>query len=131
MLDKLRDALREQNLVPVLYDFEQASDRDVTETITLLARMARFVIADLTEPSSIPHELQAVAPHVAVPIRLIVEEGNQPYSMSKDLGKYHWIIKPYRYSDLQTLLANLKTHIIDVAEAKRVEISKSRAALDW
>ena len=36
--------------------------RDITETVTLLARMARFFIADLAEPSSIPKELEAIAP---------------------------------------------------------------------
>lgn len=131
ILDALRDALRHQNLVPVLFDFEQATDRDITETITLLARMARFVIADLTEPASIPQELQAIAPDVAVPIRLIVQENHEPYSMSKDLKKHHWVIRPYRYSDKGDLLAHLKTHIIDVAEAKRVEIAENRADDDW
>ena len=131
VLDELRDALRRQNLVPVLFDFEKAAVRDITETITLLARMARFVIADLTEPASIPQELQAIAPDVAVPIRLIVQEDHVPYSMSKDLKKYHWVIKPYRYSDLDDLLAHLKTHIIDVAEAKRIEIAESRLGDNW
>lgn len=131
ILDALRNELRGQNLVPVLFDFEKAADRDVTETITLLARMARFVIADLTEPASIPQELQAVAPDVAVPIRLIVQEDHKPYSMSHDFKKYHWVIKPYRYSNLKDLLAHLKTHIIDVAEAKRVEIEESRTPDDW
>ncbi len=130
-LDALRDSLRQQNLVPVLFDFEQAADRDITETITLLARMSRYVIADLTEPSSIPQELYAIAPDVAVPIRLIVHEDHEPYSMSKDLKKYHWVIKPYHYSNLDTLLANLQTHIIDVAESKRIEINKSRADDNW
>ena len=131
VLDALRDMLRNQNLVPVLFDFEKAAARDITETITLLARMARFVIADLTEPASIPQELQAIAPEVAVPIRLIVQKDHKPYSMSKDLKKYHWVIKPYRYSDLSDLLAHLKTHIIDVVEAKLVEIAKDRADDEW
>jgi hypothetical protein len=31
--------------------------------------MARFIIADLTDPSSIPKELEAIVPHLAVPIQ--------------------------------------------------------------
>ncbi|MDJ0807685.1 MAG: pentapeptide repeat-containing protein [Gammaproteobacteria bacterium] len=131
VLDALRDRLRQHNLVPVLFDFEQATDRDITETITLLARMARFVIADLTEPASIPQELQAIAPDVAVPIRLVVQAGHKPYSMSKDLKKYPWVIKPYRYADLDDLLANVQTQVLDVAETKRLEIQESREDDDW
>jgi hypothetical protein len=131
ILDALRDALRKQNLIPVLFDFAQASDRDITETITLLARLARFVIADLTEPASIPQELQAIVPNVAVPVRLIIEAGHRPYAMSKDLCKYPWVIRPYRYSDLDDLLANLKRDIIEVAETTRKEIARRRVDDDW
>lgn len=85
VLTALQDALRSYDLVPILFDFQKPSDRDVTETVTLLARMARFVIADLTDPASIPHELEAFVPHVEVPVRLIIAEGHVPYRDRKSV----------------------------------------------
>ena len=35
ILDALRDELRKRDLVPVVFDFEQPADRDITETVTL------------------------------------------------------------------------------------------------
>jgi len=93
--------------------------------------MARFVIADLTEPASIPQELQAIVPHVAVPIRLIVEEGHKPYSMSRDLKKYDWVIKPHRYSGLDDLLGSLDVHVVAEAERIRRQIVAKRDDDDW
>ena len=131
VLDALRDALRERDLVPVLFDFEKPQDRDITETVTLLARMARFVIADLTDPASIPQELEATVPHVAVPVSLVILEGGRPYSMSVDLRKYSWVIKPFRYRDEHHLLESLDQEVIAPAEQKRAEIAKSREAEGW
>jgi hypothetical protein len=37
-LDALKTELRVRGFVPVIFDFEQPADRDVTETVTLLAR---------------------------------------------------------------------------------------------
>jgi pentapeptide repeat protein len=67
VLNALHEALRQRNYVPVLFDFDVPNDRNVRETVTLLARMARFVIADLTEPSSLPLELEAIVPGVPCP----------------------------------------------------------------
>src|SRR5207302_5085511 len=62
ILDALRDELRKQNYLPVLFDFEKPKDRDFTETVSTLAHLARFIIADLTEPNSIPHEVATIIP---------------------------------------------------------------------
>jgi uncharacterized protein YjbI with pentapeptide repeats len=123
VLNALRDELRRRGLSPIVFDFEIPHDRDVTETVTLLARMARFVIADLTDPRSIPQEIQAIAPDVAVPIQPVILAGQEPWSMFRDLRrKYHWVLKPYEYTDQQHLLATL-SDVLAPAEAKREELS--------
>src|SRR5206468_5492377 len=50
VLDAIRDRLRQHDLLPVLFDFQKPDSRDFTETVSTLAHMARFVIADMTEP---------------------------------------------------------------------------------
>jgi uncharacterized protein YjbI with pentapeptide repeats len=54
VLNAIRENLRDRGYVPILFDFAKPDSRDLTETITTLARMSRFIIADLTEPNSIP-----------------------------------------------------------------------------
>jgi Pentapeptide repeats (8 copies) len=54
VLDGLRDGLRACGYVPVLVDFANPTSKSTSETVILLARMARFVVADLTDPASIP-----------------------------------------------------------------------------
>ena len=123
VLDRLRDAFRQRDLSPVVFDFEIPQDRDITETVTLLARMARYVVADLTDPRSIPQEIQAVAPDVAVPIQPIVLAGQESWSMFSDLRrKYHWVLEPYTYRDAAHLLGTLD-RLLGVLEAKRSELS--------
>jgi hypothetical protein len=123
VLDRLRDELRNHNFSPVLFDFEVPADRDITETVTLLARMARFVIADLTDPRSIPQELQAFVPDVAVPVQPIILAGQDPWAMFPDLRKYPWMLEPYVYDNLEGLLDNLTSRVINPADRKRNELA--------
>src|SRR5262249_17009800 len=46
VLDALRGELGKREYLPILFDFEKPRSRNTDETITLLARMARFVVAD-------------------------------------------------------------------------------------
>ncbi len=47
VLDALREELRQRDYLPVLFDFDKPASRTTEETISTLAHMARFVIADL------------------------------------------------------------------------------------
>ena len=84
----MREELRRQNYLPILFDFEKPASRDLTETISTLAHMARFIIADLTEPSSLPKELEAIVPTLAVPVQPVIEGVTSPYAMFPDYWKY-------------------------------------------
>jgi uncharacterized protein YjbI with pentapeptide repeats len=125
VLDALREELRKHDLVPILFDFDIPADRDVTETVTLLARMARFIVADLTEPSSIPQELQAIVPDLLVPVQPLLQEGFEPWSMFFDLKrKYHWVLDTKRYQTAGDLIAAVDEKVLQPTEAKRQELAR-------
>jgi len=69
VLDALRDELRERNYSPVVFDFEKPVSRDLTETVSTLAHLARFIIVDLTDPSSAQHEVATIVPQTVVPVQ--------------------------------------------------------------
>src|SRR5207245_7593836 len=115
VLDAIRDALRQQNYSPVLFDFKRPASRDFTETVRTLAHLSRFILADITEPSSIPQELQAIVPELEVPVQPLLEEGTKQYSMFPDFSKYPWVFSVYQYKDQANLIASLKIEIIERA----------------
>ena len=104
--------------------------RDITETVSLLARMARFIIADLTDPSSIPKELEAIVPHLAVPVQSVIQKPARPFAMFQDLFKYDWMLPPYRYESLDELLATLAEEVIAPAEAKVKALEEKRRLIE-
>jgi hypothetical protein len=86
VFDALREELRKRDYLPILFDFAVPATRDITETVSLLARMARFIIADLTDPSSIPKELEAIVPSLAVPVQPLLEGSSRPMRCSRTIG---------------------------------------------
>lgn len=118
VLDALREELRKHNYLPILFDFDVPAGGNITETVTLLARMARFIIADLTDPSSIPQELQAIVPHLAKPVQPLLEGASRPYAMFRDYRMYDWVLPVHRYEGLDPLLATLAEKVIAPAEEK-------------
>lgn len=125
VLDAIRDELRKRDYLPVLFDFEKPASKDLTGTISTLANMARFIIADLTDPNSVPHELATVIPATVVPVQAIILEGRRPYPMFVDFRKrYHWVLEPHQYKSEELLLAQLGERVIVPAEAKAEELRK-------
>lgn len=128
VLDVLRDHLHGRNYVPVIFDFDKPGSPTTVETITLLARMARFVIADLSDAKSVLQELQAIvplSPKLAVQ-PLILAEQEQP-GMLDFFESFPWFLKVHRYSDLQQLSLNLDEQVLRSVEAKVLELRGPQA----
>jgi hypothetical protein len=123
-LDALRDALRARNYLPIMFDFEKPTNRDFTETVSLLAHLARFVIADLTDPRSVPQELAAIIPRLlSVPVRPLLLGGEREWAMFADLKRYPHVITPLHYTDGEMLLGCLESGVIAPAEQKARELA--------
>ncbi len=89
--------------------------------------MARFIIADITEPRSIPQELQRVVPDLpSVPIQPLLLGGATEYGMFEHFKKYPWVLAIHRYRDLKDLLSSLKEKVIEPAEAKVKELREGK-----
>jgi hypothetical protein len=124
VLDALRDELRNRNYVPVVFDFEKPRSGTTINTVTLLARMARFVIADISDAKSVLQELQAIVPSSPkLPVQPIIITGQEEPGMFDSIEAYHSVLKVHRYDSLTQLLADLKDRVICPLEA---EVAKLR-----
>ncbi len=122
VLDAIRDELRNRNYIPILFDFEKPANRDLTETVMTLASLSRFVIADLSDPNSIPHELMTFADKLlSVPVQGIfspVKEHPNPYPMYEHLRRLPHVLPIYKYQTPEELIASLEENVIKPAEEK-------------
>lgn len=133
ILDSLRQKLREHGFVPMMFDFATPKNRDMTETVKILAHMSKFIIADVSEQKSTPHELASVVPDLAVPLQIITRIDHKPYAMIDDLMKYPWVMKPLKYNNQEALESYLDKIIYD-ALVKFDEIKEKRfsdTSGDW
>jgi uncharacterized protein YjbI with pentapeptide repeats len=127
VLNAMRAELRQRNLVPIVFDFERSAARDLSETIKILAGLSLFVIADITNPKSAPLELQATVPDYQIPFVTIIEEGEEPFPMFRDLwSKYDWVLQPVTYRSVPILLQVFEHAILDRAREKRKELARRK-----
>lgn len=125
VLDAIRRELRNHDLLPILFDFDKPATRDIHETVTTLARMARFVIADITDPKSIPQELVSIVEQLpSLPVQPILHEGSERWGMYDHIKRYPWVLAIHCYKDVDDLLNSLEEKVITPAEARAKELQQ-------
>lgn len=130
LLNAIRNELRSHNYLPILFDFEKPASKDLDETINLLARMSRFVIADITDAKSIPQELKGfVESNPSVPVFPMIIAEQHEYALFSHFIRYPWVLPVYRYEDPQLLLDKIHSVIIEPVERKIEEIINQSSRL--
>ena len=128
LLDRMADKLRLLGYIPMIFDFDRPTDRDLTETVKILAGLSRFVIADITNPRSVPLELQATVPDYMVPFVTILQRGQPAFGMFDDLPrKYNWALPLLEYNSAEPLLAAFEQKVIGPALDKADEVRREKA----
>jgi hypothetical protein len=123
VLDALREELRNRGYLPILFDFEKPRSRDTVETITLLARMARFVVADLSDAKAVLQELQAIVPQLpSVPVQPIILGTQEEPGMFDHIRNFRSFLSAHHYASQEQLIADLGEKVIRPAELKLLEL---------
>ena len=128
VLDAIREKLREYDYIPMLFDFSKGETKTFIETVSTLAHLARFVIADFTEPKIVLQELPQIIQNVFIPVKPLLLEGSgeEPVTLFDLRVDATRILDTFRYKDRDHLLEYLKSEIIDPVEKKATELDKQK-----
>lgn len=97
VLDAIKEELRKRDYLPILFDFEGPKSRDLTETVSTLAHMARFIIADITDAKSIPAELQCIVPQLpSVPVQPLILSSDYEFALFEHIIRFPSVLELYR-----------------------------------
>ncbi len=122
----IKERLRERGYLPIPFKFDEPESRDIVETVTTVAHLSWFVLTDITQPRTIPDELRAIAPDVAVPLVPLIEGTEQPYTAFDTLYSTNRLIGLQRYEDVDDLFSAFDNAVPGPAEAKFEELRDSR-----
>jgi hypothetical protein len=102
--------------------------RDFTETIKTLAGLSKFIIADITNPTSSPFELHATMPDYMIPFVAIIHDSEEPFAMFRDLKQKYgdWVLDVLACDSVNNLIAVLEDAVVApaLALAQRLTLRK-------
>jgi hypothetical protein len=113
----IRSALEQSGYVPITVDFDKPASVDFIEMVSVLASMARFVIADLTDAGVVLPELHRLMErHPTKPVQPILMRGMPLDVLVRDFRRYGSFLPVYEYADKSGPLEKLAKEVIAPAE---------------
>jgi hypothetical protein len=135
ILRSIRDDLKSRyELVPIMFEFAALPSQETTRTLSTLAHLSRFVIADLTDAQSVLQELTLIVRDlITLPVQLLLQESAPVPPMLDGLLVSPSVLRPYRYSTKERLLEELAPMVIGPAyeRARQVEAKLAEIRRDY
>ena len=118
ILHAIRDELRNRyDLVPMMFEFDPLSTEPTIKTLSTLAHLSRFVIADLTDAKSVLQELERISHDLpTLPVQPILFEGAELPPMAESFLILQSVLELYIYSTREKLMEDLPDNVIAPAE---------------
>lgn len=126
-LEAIRDELRVRGYTPLLLNFERPLSHDFSVSLRTLARIARFIIADLSGHKSISQELRALLTDTVVPIQPLLHGIRRLYQMFPDFKAHPCVLPGHRYASVVDLQTTFDENIIKPAEEKAKMLERGPA----
>jgi hypothetical protein len=92
VLTALAEALKQRQLIPIIFDFPPPEQRDLIEIVMLLAGISALVIVEIMSPTSTSMELQAIASNYGVPVVPVMKQGAREFGTFSGLRKFPWVL---------------------------------------
>lgn len=127
-LQSISEEFQKRDYVPVIFNFEKPVSHTFIETVSTLAHMAKFVVADVTDPKIVLQELPHIVSSVAVPVLPLLEKGSKEPITLSDLRVNHLsLLDTCRYEDIDDLIQSFDEKVIDPLKTKGEELSRRKA----
>lgn len=131
VLDGIRENLRSFDFIPVLFDFDRIGSQTYMETVLTVALMARFVIADFTEPKRVLEEVPTIVKSTDVPVIPLMQakKGGERIEDSTIQGlriSHISVLDTCWYTDKEELLRSLKRCVIDPADQFATKLEQKK-----
>ena len=119
-LETLREVLRQYHYVPVFLACSDAEAPAKSETLELLAQLARFVLVDVTEAGSAIDVADYILRHIAVPVQPMAwQSAMQPHQgLWAERLPSDSLLPTYCYADTKAIWTSLYTDCLLPAETK-------------
>jgi len=122
ILEAIRRELRRRDYAPVIFDFQKPARQTTLETISTLAHLARFIIADVTDAKSVLQELQSIVPaNPSVPVQILLLASQQEPGMFDFFQSFPWVLDTFRYGSLDELLTSFDEKVIRPVEGRAAQ----------
>lgn len=116
VLNAIKKELNEK-YVAVIFDFNKPNSLNLTETITLLAHMSKFVVADFTDEKAVLLEADHIIRNIAIPfIPIFKKDTDIETQYIRDFHKGRTYVSETVYYDNNTQYVELAREIIHKAE---------------
>ena len=127
ILLKIKELLLAKDYIPILFDFDGPDSKTTGETIRTLANLSNFIIADITEATSVLQELQSfVESYPYTPVVPILLAGSRKPSMWDSFESYPWVLDIMDYNKIADIPSLVTAIIRDATKKRTVRIEESR-----